>query len=602
MSEKVILKVRNPRSEISQEEPHALPPRLDSMEGKRIAVMTIKPDATIYLDRLAELLRERYPTSTFDRIEGRTGLFVDLDPKLPEYDAYIYGVKNTAGFNMEAAPEWEVNGTPGVTLITDIYVGQTKRHAMSYGVPFRMYAVSCEKWFDESEVEEFWKMADNSIDDIVKLLTDPLTEEEKNPKKLEYDLSDLNFEGEDYSEAYEKFQDYFMSQKWTDGLPVAPPTQKLVEQMLTGTSRKPEEVLEGHMVPTRGVVTIEKIAINAVMAGAKPEYLPVIIAACEKLCDPLFDAFHPLCTVTSSQLMIPVNGPIAKEIGMCCDQGYLGPGSRANSAIGRAVSLCAINLGWLDFAIDGGMTGQPSRYCNLTFCENDELSPWEPFHVMMGFNKEDSTVTVEEVVHVDGYWWADIAHMPSGSVWTYGLEKDLKRIAERAQGNVDSKLNPGERNVNMINFYDKWDGTGDVKLKKLAKRWIGGRMYTLIIFPGEARQFYAAGMKSKEDLKKYIANYRRCPWEKVPEDLHEGMKILAASGEIPYLTVEDCQPGGSVPLCDVNRIGIFVSGPMAGQTLGLGTGGSYDSYRVDPPLVPYVPKKITGATLTKAGR
>ena len=368
MKGNVVLETRNPRAEISQDEPHALPPRLDTLEGKHIAVMTIKPDADIYLDRLAELLRKRYPTSTFDRFEVRTGNFVSIDPKLPGYDAYIYGVKNTAGFNTEAAPEWEINGTPGVTLITDFYIGQTKRHAMSYGVPFRMYAVPCEKWFDVSEVDEFYKMADNSIDDIVKLLTDPLTEEEKKPKKFEYEINDLAFEGEDYTEAYQKFQQYFIDHKYTDGMSIAPPTQKAVDVMLTGTSRKPDEVIAGHMTPTRGIVTIEKIAINAVMAGAKPEYLPVIIAVVESLCDPKFDAFHPLCTVTSSQLMIAVNGPIAKEIGMNCEQGYLGPGTQANSAIGRAVSLCVINLGWLEFDIDGGMTGQPSRYCNLTFC------------------------------------------------------------------------------------------------------------------------------------------------------------------------------------------------------------------------------------------
>ena len=221
MSENVVLEVRNPRSDISQAQPHALPPRLDSLEGKRIAVMTIKPDADIYMDRLAELLKERYPTSTFDRFEGRTGLFVSVDPKLPGYDAYIYGVKNTAGFNMEAAPEWEINGTPGVTIITDIFVGQTARHAMSYGVPFRQYVAPCEKWFDVSEVEEFRKMADESVDDIIRLLTAPLTEEEKHPKKLSYDNSDLRFEGKDYTEAYAKFQEYFMEHKFTDGLAVA---------------------------------------------------------------------------------------------------------------------------------------------------------------------------------------------------------------------------------------------------------------------------------------------------------------------------------------------------------------------------------------------
>ena len=221
---------------------------------------------------------------------------------------------------------------------------------------------------------------------------------------------------------------------------------------------------------------------------------------------------------------------------------------------------------------------------------------------MQGFDKEDSTVTVEEVVHVDGYWWADVTHMPSGSVWTYGLENDLHRIAEQAQGSVAMKLNPGQHNVNHINYYDRWDGTGDVKLKKKAKGWIGGKNYALIIFPGEARQFAAAGLKTKEDLKKYIANYRRCPWEKLSPDLQEAMIILAKSGEMPYLTVDDCKPGGSVPVCNVNKTAIFVSGPMAGQTLGLACMGSYDTYRIDPPLVPWVTRKITGATLTKSGK
>jgi hypothetical protein len=299
--------------------------------------------------------------------------------------------------------------------------------------------------------------------------------------------------------------------------------------------------------------------------------------------------------------MIAVNGPIAKEIGMNCDQGYLGPGTRANSAIGRAVSLCVINLGWLDFDIDGGMTGNPSRFCNLTFCENDALSPWEPFQVDMGFDREDSTVTIEEVMHVDGYWWKDITHMPSGSVWTYGLENDLHRIAERAQGDIDLDIDPGS-NVNRIDYYDKWATTEEAKLKRLAKSIMSTKAYALIVFPGEARQFAAAGMKTKDDLKKYIANYRRCPWEKLSPQLQEAMTVLAKSGDVPYLTLDDCVPGGSVPLYDVSRLAIFVSGPMAGQTLGFFCMGSYDSYQANPPKVPWFTRKITGATLTKAGR
>ena len=202
---------------------------------------------------------------------------------------------------------------------------------------------------------------------------------------------------------------------------------------------------------------------------------------------------------------------------------------------------------------------------------------------------------VSEPFPVDGYWWKDITHMPSGSVWTYGLENDLHRIAERAQGTMDNKYHPEKHNVNDINYYDKWGRIG-------ANDWIGHRSYALIIFPGEARQFYAAGMKSKNDLKKYIANYRRWPWEKLDSHLQESMLELAKSGKVPYLTVDDCKPGGSVPVYNADKLAIFVSGPMAGQTLGFYCMATYKSFSSNAPSVPYFTKKITGATLTKAGR
>ena len=591
MSEKVVLEVRNPRSHINIDEPHAIAPRLDTLNGKRIAMLQIKPDARIYLEYLTKLLQERYPTAVFVSMEAKNGPFTTLRT-LPGFDAYIYGVKNTAGFNDELATGWEKDGTPGVTLVTEPCIGQTYRHAMTYGVPMRSLVLPCEKWFAEEEVDEFRRLAENSVEDIIHALTDPLTEEEQHPKKFEYDISDLRFEGADYAEAYGKFQEYFMEHKFTDGMSVAPPTQAAVDQMLTGTTRRPDEVIAGEMTPSRGIVTVEKIAINAVMAGAKPEYLPVIITTMEMLCDPDFYAFHPLATITSPQLMIAVGGPIGKEIGMNCKTGYLGPGNRANSTIGRAVSLCAINLGWLDFDIDGGMSGQPSRYCNLTFCENEEESPWEPFHVTMGFEPEDSTVTIEEVLHVDGYWWKDITNMPSGSVWTYGLQNDLDRIADRAVGPnpVLEDIINGAHNVNNLTFFDG------------PKQWTGARKYALVIYPGQARQLAAAGY-SKADVAKYIGNYRRVPWEKIPAEIQKGLLEFAQSEDCsPNLSVEDCRPGGTIPVCNPDNLAIFVSGPLGGQTLGFYCMGSYRSFTDNPPKVPYFTKKITGAALTKAGR
>jgi len=366
--------------------------------------------------------------------------------------------------------------------------------------------------------------------------------------------------------------------------------------MLAGTSRDPAEVLPNTMTPGYGIVTIEKIAANAVMAGAKPEYLPVIITAVEMLCDPSFLAFHPIATVCSTQLLIEVSGPIAKEIGMNSDVGYLGPGTRANSSIGRAVSLCVINMGWMDFSIDGGMMGQPSRYCNVIFCENEDYSPWEPFHVSQGFKPEDSTVMLGEVTHIDGDWPFEITRMPS-SVWTYGFKADLDRLAVRAVGHSPSLefVAKGMHDIHRLSINDS-----------NAKMLISSRTYLLVLYPGQARELAAAGY-TRESLAGYIGNYNRFPWDELGEKLQEGILEVAKSGAIPGLSVEDCKPGGSVPVFDTNRLAILVSGPLNGQTIGMTCMGSYGSIQAPipfarPPKSPYFLKKITGATLTKAGR
>ena len=127
--------------------------------------------------------------------------------------------------------------------------------------------------------------------------------------------------------------------------------------MLTGTSRDPQEVV-GVMVPRNGRCTVEKIAVNAVMAGAKPEFLPVIIAAIEALTDKAFNLYHIQNGALCSRPVIWVNGPIVKEIGMNCRSGYLGPGNRANASIGRSINLCMINLGWRLLEEVGDMLGK----------------------------------------------------------------------------------------------------------------------------------------------------------------------------------------------------------------------------------------------------
>jgi hypothetical protein len=179
----------------------------------------------------------------------------------------------------------------------------------------------------------------------------------------------------------------------TDGLPVIPPTRERVERMLTGTRRDAAEVL-GEMAPNYGRLTVEKAAINAVMAGCRPEYLPIVIAASECACDPAFN-LHGVATSTHfSAPLIVVHGPVRARVGINASFGVFGPGYRANATIGRALRLLMINIGG---AKPGGISmstfGHPGRY---TYCigEHEEASPWPAYHVARGLPPGSSAVTL----------------------------------------------------------------------------------------------------------------------------------------------------------------------------------------------------------------
>ena len=149
---------------------------------------------------------------------------------------------------------------------------------------------------------------------------------------------------------------------WTDGLPVTPPTDERILRMLKGTTRQPSEVV-GRIPPYLAECTVEKVAINAVMAGCKPEYMPVLLAALEAALDPLFTLHGVLATTYFSAPVIIVNGPIAKRIGMNSGINALGQGNRANATIGRALNLIVRNVGGgRPGEADRATLGAPSKY------------------------------------------------------------------------------------------------------------------------------------------------------------------------------------------------------------------------------------------------
>ena len=180
---------------------------------------------------------------------------------------------------------------------------------------------------------------------------------------------------------------------WSDGLPVVPPTPVRVAQMLEGTTRDPAEVVA--VVPPDLVeCTVEKVAVNAVLAGCRPEYLPVVLACVEAACTDEFNMHGLLATTYFSGPVIVVNGPVTKRIGMNAGVNVLGQGNRANSSIGRALQLVVRNVGGgRPGGVDRATLGNPGK---LSFCfpEDEDGSPWESLAVERGFSADDSTVTL----------------------------------------------------------------------------------------------------------------------------------------------------------------------------------------------------------------
>lgn len=187
--------------------------------------------------------------------------------------------------------------------------------------------------------------------------------------------------------------EFLFEQGFSDGLPLIPPTPERVRRMLSGTRRSPREVV-AVVPPNMARATVEKVAINAVMAGCRPDYLPVVLGALEAVCTDEFNIHGILATTMGAAPVMVVNGPIRRSIGMNMEQGALGQGNRANATIGRALRLVLRNVGGArPGGIERSTLGNPMKF-TMCFAEWEEASPWEALHVERGFALEESVVTV----------------------------------------------------------------------------------------------------------------------------------------------------------------------------------------------------------------
>jgi peroxiredoxin len=205
--------------------------------------------------------------------------------------------------------------------------------------------------------------------------------------KNTYDVASLRaLDGAGFDELEEMFE-----LGWTDGLPVIPPTRERVEAMLAG--RDADEQL-GEMAPAMASVTLERVAACAVLAGCRPEYFPVVVAAVQASLEPAFNVGGQAVTTQPVGQVIVVNGPVRDAIGLNGSTGALGPGWRANMTIGRALRLViSLTGGGFPGRLDRSALANPGKI-GLCFAEDEEVSPWEPLHVSRGYPAERSVVTV----------------------------------------------------------------------------------------------------------------------------------------------------------------------------------------------------------------
>ena len=286
-------------------------------------------------------------------------------------------------------------GVPTVALHTHVFEKVVESVTRVHGMPQAHYAFVPQPVMGKS-AEQLRAYVDGKdplsgrpvMQEVIEGLTRPANG--NRGKEVKFERSTPRLVDADTEENLHLF---FLENNWTDKLPIILPTEERVAEMLAHTSHKPDEVV-GHMRSTHfreyWEYTVEKVAVNAVMAGARPEYFPVILALAST------GVSARGSTTSSMAAMVVVNGPIRDEIGMNSGTGAMAPFNHANATIGRAYGLLSQNGqgGSLPGVTYMGSQGNNYMYNSVTFAENEDRSPWEPFHVQHGFKATDSTVSV----------------------------------------------------------------------------------------------------------------------------------------------------------------------------------------------------------------
>ncbi|MBO0765591.1 MAG: hypothetical protein J2P50_13525 [Hyphomicrobiaceae bacterium] len=499
--------------------------RPESLDGRTVYLVDCRFDDSIELLKQVQAWLIRHRPQVKTRLVSLSSYYGSDDPKTWEEikangDAAILGVGHCStcapAVTAHAITLESKYGVPTVALHTDKFDKVVRSTAKVNGLAHAPAVFVPQPVMGKSEAELAAYVAGRNplsgrpvIEEVIEALT-----RSPQPPAAEFDRSTPRLVGPDTEENLHRL---FLENHWTDTLPIVLPTEERVAEMLAHTSHAPDEVV-GHMQATanRGQweLTVEKVAVNAVMAGAWPEYFPVILALAAS------NISARSSSSSSASAMVLVNGPIRHEIGMNSGVGALGPYNHANATIGRAYGFLSQNGqgGSVVGETYMGSLGNGYTYNNLTFAENEERSPFTPLHVQKGFKPEDSTVSI--------FWGCRSTSFGLGLRERYWREHVRDMLA-----GVDAITAP-----------------------------------VLLLDPIAARQFIdRGGFDTKEKLIAWLHETARMPagryWDL--QLVQNYVYPRATFGEEPMASKLEADPDELVPTFDIRNINVIVVGGEA---------------------------------------
>ncbi len=403
----------SPRGDVDPIAQIALSPRIPDLNQATIGLFaSFKQHWVLILDEIAKQIHARYPGAQFTRFRYTKDLNaytrvaeVAKDPDIrPVFEKWAEGADAVIVANADAgsctlyltynATLPEHLGKPTVMTVAKEFVDLAERAAELRGVP----ALRCVKLglLDLSMEPDLKHFVDEVIpervaaviDQIIAGLTEPLTAAEATAQQPAESTPRVAMKG-----TLQEINKAFYRRGWTWGANIMPPTEEALREMLTGTDLPADHVV-AKIPPLMGKATVEKIAVNAVMAGCLPTHLPVLIAAVEAMVDPRMWLEAYTCSVASWAPLMMINGRVRNDLGLCSGPTLLSPYQKGAAAISQAMGLILMNIAGIRAGReDMAIFGHEGRF-GICIAENEEDSPWEPMHVYYGLEPEDSAVTV----------------------------------------------------------------------------------------------------------------------------------------------------------------------------------------------------------------